>query len=487
MFSHEMLTGITGDPVWADRTEEIAFNSLPASMTADLKGLHYITSPNQVQLDAANKAPMIQRTGDMFSHDPHGYRCCQHNAAFGWPYFAEYSWMATRDNGLAAVLYAPGRVTAKVADGAEVTITETTDYPFDEAVTMRVSIAKPTKFPLLLRVPAWCDRPSLALNGKGLEVAKGAKGWLVVDRVWSKGDSVRLVLPMRITTRVWTENRNTVSVDRGPLTYSLKIGERWQKSGGTAEWPAFEVYPTTPWNYGLVVDPAKPEAAFEFVKAKGPLPAQPFNVDSAPVALLARAQRIPQWKMEPNGMVGEVQPGPVRSGEPVEKITLIPMGAARLRISAFPRVSAGPTAQTWHEQYPIAFSSSSSHYYPPSAALDGVVPSTSKDPKVRRFVWSKPKPEANYIEYRFSSPVRLSSAEVYWAEDDGECRLPASWSVSFLDGDRWRPVEGASGYATDRDKFNATRFIPVSTNAIRLEVRVQDQRTAGIMEWKVSE
>src|ERR1019366_7778700 len=94
-------------------------------MTPDLKGLHYITSPNQVQLDRANKSPMIQNGGDMFSYNPYGYRCCQHNAAFGWPYFAEYLWMATRDNGIAAVMYAPSQVKAKVADGTEVKLTET--------------------------------------------------------------------------------------------------------------------------------------------------------------------------------------------------------------------------------------------------------------------------------------------------------------------------------------------------------------------------
>ena len=60
MHSDEMLAGITGDPVWLDRAEDVAFNSLPAAMTPDLKGLHYLTAPNQVQLDRANKAPMIR-------------------------------------------------------------------------------------------------------------------------------------------------------------------------------------------------------------------------------------------------------------------------------------------------------------------------------------------------------------------------------------------------------------------------------------------
>jgi len=315
MFSDEMLVGITGDRQWADRAEEIAFNSFPASMTPDLKGLHYITSPNQVQLDRANKAPMIQNAGDMFRYNPYGYRCCQHNAAFGWPYFSEHLWMATRDNGLAAVLYAPSQAKAKVADGAEVSLTESTNYPFDETVTIMVETPKPVAFPLVLRVPAWCSNPSVSVNGKALPGPKEVRGWLVVDRTWSTNDKLVLSLPMKIAVTVWKENRNTVSVSRGPLTYSLKIGERWVREGGTDEFPAEEVYPATAWNHGLVVNVRDPQGSFQFVKT-GKTAAQPFAVEDSPVMLRAKGRRIPQWKLEPNGMAGEVQPGPVRAASP---------------------------------------------------------------------------------------------------------------------------------------------------------------------------
>ena len=136
-------------------------------------------------------------------------------------------------------------------------------------------------------------------------------------------------------------------MNRGPLTYSLQIGERWERKGGTDEWPGKEVYPTTPWNYGLVVDLANPAVSFEVVKAAKGLAPQPFTLEDAPIALRAKGKRIPEWRQEPNGMVGEVRPGPVRSDQPVEQITLIPMGCARLRISAFPRISDGPDARAW--------------------------------------------------------------------------------------------------------------------------------------------
>ncbi len=144
MHSFEMLTKITGQPVWADRCEEIAFNSFPAAMTPDEKALHYVTCDNQIQLDRENKSPEIQNGGTMVSYSPYEvYRCCQHNVSHGWPYYAEELWLATPDNGLCASLYAASEVSAKAGDGAAVKITEETDYPFRDTVKFTIETGPP--------------------------------------------------------------------------------------------------------------------------------------------------------------------------------------------------------------------------------------------------------------------------------------------------------------------------------------------------------
>lgn len=347
MHSDELLLTITGDAVWADRAEEVAFNSLPAAMTPDLKGLHYLTAPNMVQLDRVSKAPMVENDGDMLSYRGDYYRCCQHNVAFGWPYYAEHLWMVTQDDGLAVVLYGASTVTAKVSDGTEVRIAEKTDYPFGETVELRLSVPKAVTFPLVLRVPAWCSAPSIQINGKPTEAKTRASQWIELRKVWNDGDVVRLELPMQVTVKTWQKNNNAVSLYRGPLAYSLKIGERWARYGGSDQWPYYEVFPTTPWNYGLIVDPYKPAASFKVVSKKGPFAQQPFTPENAPVALEAKGRRIPQWKQESNGLIGVLQDSPVRSDQPVETITLIPMGCARLRVSAFPRIGEGADANAW--------------------------------------------------------------------------------------------------------------------------------------------
>jgi len=338
MHSDELLLRISGNVVWADRCENVAFNSLPAAMTPDLKGLHYLTAPNMVQLDRKSKAPMLENGGDMLSYNPWKYRCCQHNVSFGWPYYAERLWMATRNNGLAAVFYAPSTVSAKVADGEKIIIQEKTNYPFDKAIHFKLTLKNSTQFPLYFRVPGWASNAQLRINGRKVPRHIEPSKWISINRVWKNGDQIELIFPMKVTVKIWKKNKNAISVNRGPLTYSLKIGERWVRYGGTDTWPAYEVFPTTPWNYGLIVNLKKPEKSFKVIKHSGELAFQPFSLNNAPIKILAKAKRIPGWGLEKNGLIQEIPKSPVYVNGRTETITLIPMGCARLRVSAFPRI-----------------------------------------------------------------------------------------------------------------------------------------------------
>jgi len=339
MLSHETLLMISGDIKWADRCEDVAFNSFPASMTADLKALRYLTAPNLVQSDHTNKSPGFENGGPMLLMNPHIHRCCQHNVGHGWPYFAEHLWAATPDNGLAALLYSASEVNAKVSDGTKVTITEQTKYPFDEEIEFVVSISKQVSFPLYLRVPGWCNKPELEINGKSKKINAVNGSYILINRMWSDGDKVNLKLNMDISITKWTKNKNSVSVNRGPLSYSLKIGEKYVRFGGTDKWPAWEIFPTTDWNYGLMLSNEDPATQFEFVKKAWPENNQPFVADAAPVEILAKARKIPEWQQDSLGLVGLLKQSPVKTSEPVETVTLIPMGCARLRISSFPVVN----------------------------------------------------------------------------------------------------------------------------------------------------
>jgi hypothetical protein len=295
-----------------------------------------VLAPDMIQCDTASKAPIIDNEGKMLYYDPWYHRCCQHNVAFGWPYFTEHLWMATPGNGLAAVMYAPSRVSASVGRGARVTVTESTSYPFGDAVLFRMGLDGGTEFPLVLRIPGWCTNARILVNGGFVGGTLRAGTWAVVERAWKDGDSVRLELPANVAIHVWRENGGTVSVSRGALTYSLKIGERWQRCGGTDAWPALEAFPATAWNYGLVVDARDPASSIRVVVKKGEMAGQPFTPEGTPVELIMRARRIPAWRQEANGLIGQIPSGPLRVDTPEDTLTLVPMGCARLRLAVFP-------------------------------------------------------------------------------------------------------------------------------------------------------
>jgi len=349
MLSEETLLMISGESKWADRCEDVAFNSYPASMTADLKALRYLTAPNMVLSDSGDKSPGLQNGGPMLLMNPHIHRCCQHNSGHGWPYFAQHLWAATQDNGLAAVIYSASEVIAKVGNGGEVIIKENTNYPFDDKIEFVISTAADVSFPIYLRIPGWCEQPELKINGKEKKISPSPGSYILIDRSWADGDKVMLRLPMDIKIKNWAKNHDSVSVSRGPLTYSLKIGEKYVRQGGTDKWPAWEIHPTSDWNYGLLLAAEGSAEQFEVIHRPWPEDDQPFKAEAAPLEMRVKARKISAWQLDHLGLVGKIQLSPAKTDEPVETVTLIPMGCARLRISAFPYVLADGTGHKWHQ------------------------------------------------------------------------------------------------------------------------------------------
>lgn len=355
MHSFEMLTRITGDPLWADRCEELAFNSLPAAFDVEQKGTHYVTCPNSIRLDNTPKTHgQFDNNFAMGAYMPgiHNYRCCPHNYGMGWPYYAEELWLATPDNGLCASLYAACEVKAKVGANVPVRITEETDYPFSETIRLRIEAPAQVDFPLYLRIPNWCEAPRLTINNQPVAVSSTPASYFILSRTWKSGDTVTLRLPMQTSIRTWDKNHDSVSIHHGPLAFSLGIQETWKRIGGTDAWPHYEVLPASPWNYGLVLSDAHPERALALKAQTGRVSQNPFTPDTAPFTITAKARRIPAWRADSENVVGPLQPSPAKSTEPVETISLIPMGAARLRISSFPTIGSGPGAHEWQTPPP---------------------------------------------------------------------------------------------------------------------------------------
>jgi hypothetical protein len=511
MFSDELLMQMSGDPFWADNCENVAFNTYPAALTPDMRALRYLTAPNMVVSDAENHAPGIQNGGPFLLMNPFSSRCCQHNHSMGWPFFTRHLWFATPDNGLCAAVFSASDVSAQVGDGTTVRLTEETHYPFDGDIrfTLHTDNDKTVTFPFYLRIPGWCQGATVSVNGEKLSVSPTPEKYVRLQRGWKNNDVVTLNLPMELSVHQWTANHDSVSVNYGPLTFSLKIGEKitkldssttaigdsgWQKDADPAAWPSFSYHPTTPWNYGLVLNAAHPEKSFTVKKLAWPKNNYPFTSESAPIEILAKGRQIPDWTVDKYGLCAVLQQSPAFSDQPVQDITLIPMGATRLRISAFPTVSDSPAANKWQPSLnpatpKPAYHATASHCFSGDtvdALSDGVVPQNSSQVDIPRMTWWGHRGTAEWVQYDFPAPRKISSSAVYWFDDTGigECRVPKSWRLLYKSGVNWVPV-AATDYGVKKDDWNQVSFPAVETTALRLEAQLQPEFSGGILEWKI--
>jgi hypothetical protein len=339
MFSIEHLLAILGDPALGDRLEKIAYNALPATFDGEMWAHQYDQQPNQV---LCSLRPRQWTTNgpesNIFGLEPN-FGCCTSNFHQGWPKLVASLWMATPDGGLAVGAYGPNEVKTTVAGGVPVSIVEETEYPFREVVSFAVTLSKPTAFPLMLRIPAWASGARITVNGSE-ETGVRTGSYHRVARTWTAGDRVVLTLPMRVRASRWFND--SAALERGPLVYALRIGTDWRevKQGmkNPARAPAkdWELHPTTPWNYALAIDPS---AVADRVQVREkPVGPAPFSIDGAPIELTVPGRRVPGWDLV-EGSADAPPRSPVRSEAPIESLTLIPYGAAKLRITAFPITS----------------------------------------------------------------------------------------------------------------------------------------------------
>lgn len=345
MFSLENMLTISGSVSYAGQLEKIAFNALPTQMSDDFNTRQYYQQANQVQISREIRNFDQNHSGtDLCFGLLTGYACCTSNMHQGWPKFTQNLWYSTPDKGIAALVYSPSEVNAIVSDGIEINVKEETDYPFGESVKFKIShnSKKAVQFPFHLRIPEWCKKATIKVNNEIIREAEGNR-IEIIEREWKTGDVIEFLLPMHIFKNNWYEG--SVSVERGPLTYALKMGEEWKEIKNDRD-PIeygekyYEVYPTTPWNYALVHTPsAKMNEAYQVTK-KSSLAAYPWNSKNAPLEIRVKAKKIPSWKMY-NGMTGPI-PFSITNGmeaaSETEEIVLIPYGCTTLRISQFPVV-----------------------------------------------------------------------------------------------------------------------------------------------------
>lgn len=391
-FVGHALLAATGEAHYADLAERALFNAWAGSRKWDGRSLPYNHAPNQLTA-ASWEGGWAPRQNLSPWHDP---QCCNLNSHRALPHYARRMWMFAKEGGLAAVYYGACTLRVELPGKGIVELTEETEYPFDEHVAITVTPEVPKKFALSLRIPGWCRKPKIRVNGKAIKCPCQPGTFAVIERRWSPGDRIELHLPMPVSLE-WAEvfeetlthdpnlahkeetgkqwalrpvqnplpNKQLVAVTRGPLVYTLQIKHTfkpiekpesvWSSSHYNiyinpvleaarqhpqlSEFKAEEVVPAEPnWNLALLLDPERPEQSFKFKRLE--LPAQSGPFQSAPVALTCPALRVPGWQAggSPEKPVTTLPPWPLETaGEPVEAV-LAPFGCTNIRLTWLPFV-----------------------------------------------------------------------------------------------------------------------------------------------------
>lgn len=219
LFNWRMLE-VTGDAKYADIVETALYNSVLSGISLDGKKYFY-TNPLRISADLPYTLRWPKERTEYiscFCCPPNTLRtvCQAQNYAYSVAPLAVY-----------CHLYGASTLVTTLKEAGKIALTQTTDYPWDGTVRLTVDAAPKKEFALYLRIPEWCDRATLLVNGVPITTTSlEANTYAEVTRLWKKGDVVELVMemPVRLLEAhpLAEEIRNQVVVKRGPLVYCLE-------------------------------------------------------------------------------------------------------------------------------------------------------------------------------------------------------------------------------------------------------------------------
>ena len=324
MYSYEHLIRFTGESLWSDLLERLAYNALPATISPDMWSHQYDQMTNQIRCEPFEKGqqPFItnREESHIFGLEPN-YGCCTSNMGQGWPKFALSAIMKMED-GLVITAIAPVSVCTQI-DGVPVHVTVETDYPFKNSYSVHVKAERPVYFSLKLRLPGF------AFDGlvNGQPAGEG-----VIKRCWQQEETVDV--SFRTQAQLRERPQGLYCLENGPLLFAVAPDTVWTKveyerDGVERKYPYCDYHVTaaSPWNYAF--------AGTDFIREESEIGTVPFSPDKPPVTLHARMAPI-TWAEE-NGACTELPQSTTPLGEPVD-VPLIPYGCTTLRMTEMPLI-----------------------------------------------------------------------------------------------------------------------------------------------------
>ena len=321
MYSYELLYACTGDRVWAERLELLAFNALPATFSDDMWAHQYVQMSNQIACRKFPGRSLFRTNGSeahLFGLEPN-YGCCTANFGQAWPKLALSAFLYQDDTVLNAVPV-PGELRTDA-----LTVTLHTNYPFENEFLYRDQARKP--FRLRVRIPSFAR--DIKVNGAP------ADNTGELDFTFDADTDTEIGISYDIRVETVERPNGLNSVKCGSLVFSIPIAyekkmHEYTRDGVERKFPYcdYEYVGTSQWQYGY--------AGNGFEITRHPVGEVPFASDNPPVTIKTKVQRI-NWDYE-DGFETVCAKHPASAlplGEK-ETIELYPYGCAKLRMTEVP-------------------------------------------------------------------------------------------------------------------------------------------------------
>ncbi|MCD8266308.1 MAG: glycoside hydrolase family 127 protein [Prevotellaceae bacterium] len=449
-----------GESKYYDVLERSLYNGVISGVSLDGGGFFY---PNP-----------LESMGQHQRQAWFGCACCPSNICRFIPSVPGYFY-GTKGKDIYVNLFCANTASLSLG-GKQVTLSQETNYPWDGDISITVRQNSAGQFRLRIRIPGWVrgqvvpsDLYSYADNKRlgysvrvnGEEVTSELEdGYFAVERKWKKGDKVEVHFDMepRLVTALdkVEADQGRVSIERGPLVYCAEFPDNDFDLGGMLlnQKPQFSVVNAT----------LSTDAGQAYLVADIATDAQLLNFNETG-ALTAEAERLTlipyyAWNHRGPGRMMVWLPWQLRATSPA----LPPSLASLSSLTA-----STPTASL-------------------NALNDRLVPKNAEDRSIPYYHWWPKQASTEWLEYDLPQSSTVSSTTVYWFDDSpwGGCRVPKAWRILFRDASgEWQPVNAIDEYTTRRGGANTVRFAPVETNAVRLEVTLPDDNSAGLFEWEL--
>ncbi len=454
MLWNQRMFLLSGESKYVDVLERTLYNGFLSGVSLQGDKFFY---PNPLESDGSHqRAPWFDCS------------CCPTNVARFLPSLPAYIY-AKQGKKLYVNLYI-GSETAMEIEGTQIYIEQQTAYPWQGDIHLKIDPNKEANFVVALRIPGWSqnqpmpgdlysftEKPTeeieISVNGE-IDAYRIEAGYALIERNWKKGDELYLHLPMPVkkilANNKVTEDIGKIAISRGPLVYCAEGID----NGGRAR--------------NLMIDP---DAQFTIIEEPGllngitSLQSEAFQVsldkNKKVVKKPAPLRMIPYyaWAHRGNG----------------EMMVWLPFTDAASNPTPPPTVASESKV-------------SASYVYDQISALnDQVNPKNSNDQEIPRLTFWSHKGTTEWVQYDFKKETVVSFIHVYWFDDgpDGGCRIPADWKAFYRMNNQWVEVRKHGDYPLLKDALNTIEIVPVKTSAMRLEIKLQNDFSGGILEWKL--